>query len=307
MPIADTLPIHFFTIVLNGEPFIRYHLDCFKKLGFDWHWHIVEGLADLKHDTAWSLEFGATVPENVVREGRSVDGTAEYLDKITAENPGRVTIYRAPAGRNWDGKLEMVSAPLQNVAEKCLLWEIDSDELWTARQITQMRELFRRSPMHTAAQMVCWYFVGPDLVIRRPGGEPEMVWTRIWQYRRGMRWAAHEPPTLAYRVPNTGQWVDVAKINPITPEQTSSMQLIFQHLAYVTEAQLSFKETYYGYQGVTQQWRNLQNQTRLPCRLKDYFNWPWVEEMWTVDTAAGCGVVPLARLVGGRWIFEANG
>lgn len=50
-----SLTIHFLTIVLNGEPFIRYHIEVFKQLPFKWHWHIVEGVAALKHDTAWSL------------------------------------------------------------------------------------------------------------------------------------------------------------------------------------------------------------------------------------------------------------
>src|SRR5438874_9967466 len=39
------LPVHFFTIVLNGEPFIRYHLDVFRALPVRWHWHIIEGVA----------------------------------------------------------------------------------------------------------------------------------------------------------------------------------------------------------------------------------------------------------------------
>ena len=56
---TSALPIHFFTIVLNGEPFIRYHLERFNVLNCPWHWHIIEGLAELKHDTAWSLQFGA--------------------------------------------------------------------------------------------------------------------------------------------------------------------------------------------------------------------------------------------------------
>ncbi len=126
-PAASALPIHFFTIVLNGEPFIRYHLDVFKKLPFEWHWHIVEGLAELKHDTGWSLRHGGTLPMDAMAEGRSVDGTAEYLDQIAAENPERVTVYRSPGGRLWDGKLEMVAAPLANISQNCLLWEVDSD------------------------------------------------------------------------------------------------------------------------------------------------------------------------------------
>jgi len=62
---ANELPIHFFTIVLNGEPFIRHHIDEFAKLPFSWHWHIIEGVAELKHDTAWSVALG----------GRITDGT----------------------------------------------------------------------------------------------------------------------------------------------------------------------------------------------------------------------------------------
>jgi hypothetical protein len=32
----DLLPIHFFTIVLNGKPFITYHLEAFRHLPFEW-------------------------------------------------------------------------------------------------------------------------------------------------------------------------------------------------------------------------------------------------------------------------------
>jgi len=62
-PGAAALPILFFTIVLNGEPFIRHHIEVFKQLPFRWHWHIVEGVADLKHDTAWSVAQGGRITE----------------------------------------------------------------------------------------------------------------------------------------------------------------------------------------------------------------------------------------------------
>src|SRR5215510_12247523 len=58
---ADDLPVHFFTIVLNGDPFIRYHLDVFRGLPFRWHWHIVEGVAALVRDTAWSVAAGGRI------------------------------------------------------------------------------------------------------------------------------------------------------------------------------------------------------------------------------------------------------
>ncbi len=182
-----SLPIHFFTIVLNGEPFIRYHLARMQALKCDWHWHIIEGLAELKHDTAWSLPYGATLPTETVREGRSIDGTAEYLDQIARENPDRITLYRAPtppAGRNWDGKLEMICAPMANIPDDSLLWEIDSDELWTTEQFELLRHLFLETPERTAAVFFCWYFVAPTLVINRKRRYPEIQCCRAGRLQK---------------------------------------------------------------------------------------------------------------------------
>jgi hypothetical protein len=298
------LPIHFFTIVLNGQPFIRYHLERMRGLPCPWHWHIVEGLADLKHDTAWSLQFGATVPANVAREGRSLDGTAEYLDQIATEEPERITVYRAANGRNWAGKLEMVSAPLANLTQECLLWEIDSDELWTTEQFAKLRELFLQNPDRTAAVFYCHFFVGPNLAINRSRRCPEIEWRRAWRFRPGMRWAAHEPPVLAAPIA-TGQWVDVAMQQPFSPAEMEQHGLVYQHFAYVTPEQLAFKEKYYGYKGIEQWWRELQEQTQFPVPLKRFFPWPWVHIQAQVDPLAVCGIEPLAHLRDGKWILAS--
>ena len=79
---ALSLPVHLFTIVLNGQPFIRHHIEVFKQLPFKWHWHIIEGVADLKHDTAWSVKLGGRISEQLHRDGLSNDGTAEYIDEL---------------------------------------------------------------------------------------------------------------------------------------------------------------------------------------------------------------------------------
>ena len=78
------LPIHFITIVLNGQPFIRYHLDRMNALRCPWHWHIIEGMADLAHDGAWALKFGGELPGEAVRDGRSIDGTAERISSASS-------------------------------------------------------------------------------------------------------------------------------------------------------------------------------------------------------------------------------
>jgi ADP-heptose:LPS heptosyltransferase len=290
------MPIHFFTIVLNGEPFIRHHLEQFLKLPFRWHWHIVEGVAELKYDTAWSLQQGGRITGELHKNGLSNDGTTEYLDALSRKFPDNVTVYRKPAGQFWDGKLEMVNAPLQNITERCLLWQIDVDELWTADKLSAARTLFLNHPEKTAAYYYCHFFVGPHLVTTSRdtyGNHTSYEWLRTWRFEPGQCWVAHEPPRLCI-IDGTGQLTDVAETHPFRHAETESNGLTFQHFAYTLATQLRFKEDYYGYHGAVRHWERLQNASRFPVLLRDYF--PWVTDNTTVDTAGACGIVPLIKL-----------
>ncbi|KJH71512.1 FkbM family methyltransferase [Aliterella atlantica] len=290
-----SVPVHFLTIVLNGEPFIRYHVEVFKQLPFKWHWHIVEGVAELRHDTAWSLQLGGRITDELHCNGRSCDGTTEYLDELVKQYPEKITIYRQPQGTFWDGKREMVNAPLSNINEECLLWQVDTDELWTVEQICTARLMFINNPDKTAAFYWCWYFVGKDLIISTRNcytQNPQQEWLRTWRYKPGSVWVAHEPPGLAEPLPN-GQWQDIAAMNPFTHEETEKQGLIFQHFAYVTPEQLRFKEQYYGYKNAVNQWNQLQEQSHFPVLLREYFS--WVQDITQVDEASAYGVVPLAQ------------
>ncbi len=301
------LPIHFFTIVLNGEPFIRYHMDAFQKLRFPWHWHIVEGVASLVHDTAWSVGGGGRIDASLHENGRSNDGTSAYLDEIACAHPNQITLYRKRAGEFWDGKLEMVSAPLAHLPHDCLLWQIDADELWTPHQITAVREKFLAEPDRSAAMFWCLYFVGPRALVSTRynyAQNPDHEWQRVWRFRAGDRWAAHEPPTLVRRI--RGRCVDVAHIAPLSHDETEALGAVFQHFAYVTPEQLHFKEVYYGYDDAQRRWRDLQIAVaRAPgVLLKEYF--PWVTDETMVETVETLGVRPIATCdADGRWTLKA--
>lgn len=306
-PLADATPIHFFTIVLNGEPFIRYHERVLSRLWFDWRWHVVEGVASLSHDTAWSVGAGGRVDDSIHRDGRSIDGTSEYLDDLAKRFPDNVVIYRKPPGRFWDGKREMCNAPLANIKTKCLLWQIDADELWTAKQINAVHRLFMDDPKRTAAVYWCDYFVGPERVIstrHNYAQNPAQEWRRTWRFQPGDRWAAHEPPTLERPRRLLSRGVpDLATAHPFTPDELEAAGAVFQHFAYVTPEQLAFKESYYGYNGATQRWRELQS-APAPGFLRDYF--PWVGDAAMFDDARRLAIEPLARLEGGHWRFDAS-
>ncbi len=270
----DALPIHFFTLALNGEPFIRHHIKVLKHLPFKWHWHIVEGVANLTHDTAWAVKLGGKITGQLHRNGLSNDGTSEYLDELARQFPQNLTIYRKPGGEFWDGKLEMVAAPQANIQEECLLWEIDADELWLPEQIKTLRTMFQQEPQRTAAWFHCHFFVGPNLVTITPEAWSHHAvqdWLRVWRYKPGMRWASHEPPRLGEFM--DGQWFDVARLNPFTHIETEARGLIFTHYAYALKSQVAFKETYYGYQGAVAQWQRLQRAQEFPVLLRDYLAW----------------------------------
>ena len=277
------LPINSFTIVLNGKPFIEYHIEVFKQLPFKWHWHIVEGVADLTHDTAWSLRLGGQVTDGIHIQGRSKDGTTEYLDELAHLYPDNITIYRKPVGEFWDGKTEMIQAPLVNIQEECLLWQVDVDELWTVEQIESARQLFVDNPDKTAAYYWCWCFFGENLVVSTRNcytQNPQQEWLRTWRFKPGYVWAAHEPPVLVERLTD-GSFRDIAKSNPFLHDETEAHDLVFQHYSYVLPQQLQFKETYYGYKGAESHWLKLQQAPIFPLLLREYL--PWVTDQTMVD------------------------
>jgi glycosyltransferase involved in cell wall biosynthesis len=303
----NSLPIHFFTIVLNGMPFIEFHLKEFLKLDIPWRWHIIEGVAALNHDTGWSLAAGGQITDDIHDHGLSNDGTSSYLDSIQKQYPNQIFIYRKKRGFFWDGKKEMVSAPLKNINEECLLWQVDADELWTQEQINKIHTYFQENPEKSAAYYWCWYFVGPNKIISTRfnyAQNPNQEWLRTWKYKPGDQWLAHEPPTLMREINKiTKEFVDIAKINPISHTETEKIGAVFQHYAYVTQEQIRFKETYYGYKNALRDWQELQKTTK-PGFLSHYFK--WVTDRTIFDDASNYPLLPLASqdTTNTHWIFD---
>jgi glycosyltransferase involved in cell wall biosynthesis len=289
--------------VLNGEPFIEYHLELFKQLPFKWHWHIIEGVAELKNDTAWSVANGGKIADSFHKNGLSIDGTTEYLDKIKKEYPDKITIYRKKDGF-WNGKIEMVNAPLRNIKENCILLEVDSDELWTFEQIITLRKLFIENPTKTAAYFWCHFYVGETIITTLKNNyskSPSYEWIRAWNYRPGDQWLTHEPPALCRKFENNN-WNDLAKVNPFYHNETESHGLIFHHYAYVLEEQLKFKEIYYGYKNALSYWQNLNSQKKYPVKLRKFF--PWVSDNQEVDEINKFGIKSIAYKSANIWKYN---
>jgi len=306
----ERLKIVFVTLVYNGMPFLRHHPSVFRRLNMPWEWHVVEGVALLRQDTAWSVASGGRVPAWAMKNSLSTDGTTEFLDQQQNKNPDRIFVYRKPRGKYWDGKIEMERAYLPSLREPCLLWEVSSDELWAPWQIENVVRLFRENPVRTSAWFWCNFYIGPNAVVSSRHGysqNPEVEWLRVYRYRPGDEWQSHEPNVLVGRRPPFYKKVNIGMKKPFTHAETEAVGAVFDHYAYATREQVQFKESYYGYRGAVRGWERLQLDVRKgkPLRLSDYF--PWVKDSTAVTTPAAMGIRPLARHQNGRWTFHLRG
>lgn len=243
--------LHILTIVLDGMPFISQHIDTFNRLKIPWEWHIVEGAASNTHCTKWCKP----------QSGRlSKDGTTEYLNQI-AVHP-HVHVYRKPL---WDGKIEMVNAPLKTIKSECVLLEVDCDEFWSVEQLEAMLEMFDKDKIKTHAMFWCRYFFGPHLVMTSRncyGNSPTQDWKRAWRFKPGDKFLSHEPPRLS------------SESVPFMHAATEAAGLVFDHHGYAQRSQVQYKESFYGYKDAVKHWDRLQQVRHGEVKLSDYL--PWV-------------------------------
>lgn len=267
------MKILFFSIVLDGLPFLPLIWSELRKLPkeIEWNWVVVEGVAHPYHCTRWVAAQKARL---------SNDGTTEFLRSVDEFDERVIHVTRFGG---WKGKIEMVNYPLTVARgsgyykDEFLLWQMDSDELFTAEQIHCVWDMFRTNPQKNAAYFWCRYFVGADKIITTRncfGNNSSYEWLRVWKIKPGMLFRTHEPPVI-----------DGLKLNPFTHAETEARGLVFNHYAYATRAQVAMKEVYYAgpnnpnarfYKGLTERWERFQQEKTWPRPLVEIF--PWSEK-----------------------------
>jgi len=246
------MTLNILTIVLNGMPYIQRHLPVFQELRIPWRWSIVEGQAGNTRDTSWCRSLTPSL---------STDGTTEYLKELSSLP--NVSVIQSPF---WDNKTQMVNAGTSAFKSDGVLVQLDCDEVWTAEQLTKIVQLFEVHPDVARMQLYCNYYVGPDVVTVGENcyGNNDYEWVRAWRFNTRMRWNKHEPPVLNL---NMG--------NMMPKHITRQHDLVFDHFSWHSEAQVAYKEKFYGYTNAVEHWKRLQANTLWPCRLKDFL--PWVD------------------------------
>jgi len=242
--------LNIFTIVLNGMPYLREIHRTLDRLGGDWRWTLVHGVADPVGDTDWCQQIEAP-PD---------DGTERFLHEI-AKDP-RIAVIKQP---RWPGKAAMCNTALATFTEPGILMQMDADEIWTAAQLRVIPALFDRHPQAHGAMFLCRYWVGPRRFVCTPnafGNHCAYEWIRAWRFVPGMRFERHEPPIL------------IGAKDYVSHSATAQMGLVFDHYAYATRRQIEFKQAFYGEEYDPAAWDRLQVM-RGPVDLHGVL--PWVK------------------------------
>lgn len=239
-----------FTIVLDGEPFIERHLPILQATFLRYQWIVVEGASGNTADTAWCQKQSARLSE---------DGTHEYINSIADTRV--MHIYK----KKWANKTEMCNAALAEIKEPCVLMQIDSDEIWTPKQLERIVELFTGDDSLSAITFPCRFFVGPKLITQGHScyGDNDYEWQRAWRFQPGQEFLSHEPPVLKAVSGDYGKRMG--------KRDALELDLVFDHFAYATEEQVRYKEKFYGYPGLLNAWLALQAHDKFPVELSRFF------------------------------------
>lgn len=237
-----------YTLLLDGMPFLPMQYDLLSRLKCDRYWYVLHGAAMNNDSTSWCAP----------QEPRlSNDGSTEFL--VDNEPPCETTIIHR---KQWKSKDEMVAAVTDEIKEPCILFQLDVDEFYQPETIDRIVALFGDRTIG-AIRLPCRFWVGENLVCEgsnRWSNWPN-EWERFWRWEPGMTMLRHEPPTpenYLGRIMERGE--------------AKQHALCFEHKAYVTDAQVRFKESYYNYQGLHQQWLSLQANDKWPISLSRFFS-----------------------------------
>lgn len=245
-----------FTIIHNGLHHLK-HLDQAQRILRDCDlWVVVEGAARSNGSTRWCKEF----PPELHHNGRSVDGTHEYLTELQKTVSNLVYV---PSDGFWDSKDAQVNRATEEVRKRtasCWLWQIDADEHWTAESMTAAEnELDASGEIAGAFAADCR--VGKNLRAIGDWGECRTYgYIRLWKWC-GQDFICHEPPLLQ------GAGKEAILLTPR-----------FTHYNYYFERDVEFKDKWYGgHEGILERWQLLNSLTNrsFPLHISNLITGNW--------------------------------
>jgi len=234
--------VTFGVIVLNGLPFVPYHLRALYPFAHEIV--VVEGAAP-----------GAR--GNATADGHSRDGTLDELRRFVRDEDrdGKVTLVTAEDEGHrdgfWPGEKDEQSRAYATRATGDYLWQVDVDEFYHPDDMRRILGVLAVDPSIQAVTFPTVTFWGaPDCVadgwfLRRGAA----AYHRLFRWGDGYTYAAHRPPTVldaAGRDTRTLGWLDAAA--------TARLGVAMLHYSLLFPFQAVEKVEYYSNWGVADGW-----------------------------------------------------
>ena len=246
-----------FTIIHNGLHHLKHNeqTECILR-DCDW-WVVVEGAARSNGSTRWCKEFPSHLHDN----GRSVDGTHEYLLELQQQYPNLVYVQSDGFWHSKDVQVNRAIQEVKKITNSCWLWEIDADEQWSASSMKEAEvELKISGNVAACFRSVCK--IGRTLQAIGEWGEARTYgYTRLWNWN-GEEFACHEPPVLR----------GTEGTDPILLSPT------FTHYNYYFENDVEFKDSWYGgHEGILDRWKLLTSLDKkfFPMHISNLITGEW--------------------------------
>lgn len=207
-------------------------------------WIIVEGSSKNGGSTAWCNRIN-TAPN-------STDGTLEYVQNL-ASSYSHVHVYSQQAHyKSKDEQFNKGVEILKSLTNSCYLWQVDSDEHWTAEDLKEAERALRESESNVAEFQFNHYIINGDFATVAVGDWGSSRCNRLWKWT-GQDFERHEPAIMQ------GQTVALF------------LSQRFEHYSYCFENKVKFKSLYYkDHQHVYRNWKRLPRM-QFPCHISQLF------------------------------------
>lgn len=244
------------SIIFNGAHHLQ-GVPSYSQLGrinahFD-KWIVIEGASKSTFCTSWC----GAMPNSYHNNGNSIDDTIKIMENVVKHQAGRAEVIFIKADGLWDGKVNMFNKALEYITQPCWLWQIDIDEFWEGRQLTNAETVLTNLGADVGT-FACDYLLAPDIIVRGTWGESNRQgYTRLWNYQPGRKFLAHEPPIVE----------GSKKVVP------PALLPRFKHLSYYYEKDVKFKSEWYGgHENILEGWKDIvTGVTKLPCSVQQLF------------------------------------
>jgi len=243
-----------FTIIFNGKHHLL-HNNYYKRLieSFD-HWIIAEGASGNTGSTSWCRK----IPHKYHKGGSSVDGTLEFVQKLSHDYPNVHVIQNEGFWANKDHQVNECVKKIREFTPDCYLWEIDCDEQWKIEDIKESEKLLKENEAKTGLFLSNFYVGRKLLAVGEWGEGRKLPYRRLWDWK-GENFQSHEPPIL---------------------EGSNGKEILlpakFDHYAYFFEKDVEFKSCFYGgHDNIHQRWKSLQKEKNFPQPISKLVEGNW--------------------------------